>query len=183
MRSHLYARRTLLACALCAGVAACSSSPGSPATAAPPASASSASSAPATTPASSPGASAGDTAAQQTIAANWTAFFDPKESAAKRLSVLQDGQQLAAALKTLSNSSTSSQTSAKVLKVTVLSPTQAKVTYDLLLSGKPVLTNQSGTAVLQNGTWKVGTATLCGLLALNAGGKTSSLPAACKSAG
>jgi hypothetical protein len=46
-----------------------------------------------------------------------------------------------------------------------------------------VLTSQSGVAVLQDGTWKVGTATLCGLLALNAGGNTKSLPAACQSAG
>jgi hypothetical protein len=38
--------------------------------------------------------------------------------------------------------------------------TTAKVTYDLLLSGKPVLTNQSGIAVLQDGIWKVVTATL-----------------------
>jgi hypothetical protein len=36
------------------------------------------------------------------------------------------------------------------------------VTYDVLLSGKPVLTNQSGIAVLQDGTGKVGTATLHG---------------------
>jgi hypothetical protein len=38
--------------------------------------------------------------------------------------------------------------------------TTAKVTCDLLLSGKPVLTNQSGIAVLQDAIWKVGTATL-----------------------
>jgi hypothetical protein len=72
--------------------------------------------------------------------------------------------------------------SAKVIKVMVTSSFQAAVTYDILLSGTPVLINQKGTAVYQDGTWKVGDASFCGLLTLEAGGKTSSLPAACKSA-
>jgi hypothetical protein len=83
----------------------------------------------------------------------------------------------------MANSSTAAQTSAKVIGVTVLSPAQAKVTYNILLSGKPVLTNQSGTAVLQDGTWKVGAASFCGLLALQNGGSTKSLPAVCKPGG
>jgi hypothetical protein len=75
-----------------------------------------------------------------------------------------------------------SQATAKVTKVTVTSPTQAKVTYTILLSGSPVLKNQAGVAVLQDGTWKVGLASFCGLLALENSGDTSSLPTACKSA-
>jgi hypothetical protein len=73
--------------------------------------------------------------------------------------------------------------SAKVTKVTLVSPTQAKVTYSILESGQPVLSNQTGVAVYQDGTWKVGIASFCGLLAMENGGKTSSLPAACKAAG
>jgi hypothetical protein len=65
----------------------------------------------------------------------------------------------------------------------MVSATEAKVKYDILLNGKPVLTNQSGIAYLDGGTWQVGTATLCGLLYLNAGGKSNLLPAACKTAG
>lgn len=72
--------------------------------------------------------------------------------------------------------------SAKVTKVTQVSTSQAEVTYDILLSGTPVLSNQKGEAVYQDGTWRVGDASFCGLLTLEAGGKTSSLPAACKSA-
>lgn len=180
MDRRQYVRQSLLVCAVCAALAACgSSSPSSPGTTAPAASATS--SAPASTPASSPAAAATGTATQKTIAANWTAFFDPKEPASKRAGLLQDGAQLASALAGMASSGTASQTSAKVIGVTVLSPTQAKVTYDLLLGGKPVLTNQSGTAVLQGGTWKVGVASVCGLLALQAGGSTKSLPAVCKS--
>jgi hypothetical protein len=38
-------------------------------------------------------------------------------------------------------------------------------------------------AVKQDGTWKVGVASFCGLLTVENNGKTSGLPAACKSAG
>ena len=52
-----------------------------------------------------------------------------------------------------------------------------------VIGGQSALANQAGVAVLQDGTWKVGLASFCGLLALENGGKTSGLPAACKSAG
>jgi hypothetical protein len=55
----------------------------------------------------------------------------------------------------------------------------ADVTYNIVVGGSPALSNQTGTAILQNGTWKVGDASFCGLLALENGGKTSGLPAAC----
>jgi hypothetical protein len=45
------------------------------------------------------------------------------------------------------------------------------------------LPNQTGTAVNQGGTWKVGVASFCGLLTLENNGNTAKLPAACKSAG
>jgi hypothetical protein len=67
--------------------------------------------------------------------------------------------------------------------VVLVSPAQAKVTYSILLGGQPALSHQTGVAVKQGGTWKVGVASFCGLLAVENGGKTSGLPAACKSAG
>ena len=42
--------------------------------------------------------------------------------------------------------------SAKVTAVHVISATQATVTYDIYLGGKPALSNQTGTAVYQDGT-------------------------------
>jgi hypothetical protein len=171
-------RKALLASALCAGLAACSS--GSSPSAPPKASTAPATSAPATTPASSPSAAAITTPTQKAIATNWTAFFNPKEPAAMKGGLLQDAQQFAATLKALGAAPTAAQSSAKVTAVTVLSSSQAKVTYDILLGGKPVLPNQSGTAVLQGGTWKVGAASFCALVALQSGGSTKSLPAICK---
>jgi hypothetical protein len=170
MRSHLLARRVMsapaLGLALVAAVAACSSS-----------STSSVSPPPPTHPASSAPASSGATAL---ITANWQAFFNGKTSAGKRITLLQNGQTYATVIDAQSSSGLASSASAKVTKVTVTSPTQAKVTYNVLLGTTPALTNQSGVAVYQNGTWRVGDASFCGLLALENGGKA---PSVCSSTG
>jgi hypothetical protein len=165
MNIHKAVSSILLACALGAGVAACGSSSTSSAPAAP-----------------APAASSSANAESQ-IKANWIAFFSPKTPVAKRISLLQDGQQFAPIIQSQASSGLASQVSAEVSKVTLVSPTQATVTYSILEGGKPVLSNQTGVAVDQDGTWKVGVASFCGLLALENGGKTSSLPAACKAAG
>jgi hypothetical protein len=101
----------------------------------------------------------------------------------KRVSLLQDGSQFASIIRSQAGSGLAAQASAKVAKVTVMSPTQAKVGYSILVSGQSALPNQTGVAVLQDGTWKVGVASFCNLLALENGGSTSKLPPACKTAG
>jgi hypothetical protein len=67
---------------------------------------------------------------------------------------------------------------AKVTSVTVKSPTSATVIYNITAAGTSLLSNQSGTAVYQNGVWKVGDASLCNLFKLVPGG---TVPAACSS--
>lgn len=119
---------------------------------------------------------------ESAIAANWTAFFNPKTPVARRISLLQDGERFAAAIKSQASSSLAAQASAKVTKVTLISATQAKVTYTVLENRKPAVSNLTGVAVLQNGTWKVGTASFCNLLAMENGGKISTLPPACNTA-
>jgi hypothetical protein len=121
-------------------------------------------------------------AAQRAIAANWAAFFNPKTSASKRVDLLQNGQEFATVINEQSGSALASQVSANVSKVAVTKPaSQAAVTYSLLLAGKTALSNQSGTSVYQDKTWKVGLASFCGLLTLENGGSSASLPSACKS--
>ncbi|MDX6395793.1 MAG: hypothetical protein QOJ73_6856 [Streptosporangiaceae bacterium] len=164
-----------LACALGAGLAACSSS-GSPA-----ASSSTASSSPPASSASASAATGG--AAVQKITANWTAFFDAKTPTATRISLLQNGPTFASIIKAQAGSGLAATATAKVTKVVVTSPTQAKVTYSILVGGQPALAGQSGVAVYEGGIWKVGVASFCGLLNLEFAGNTSSLPAACKTAG
>jgi len=161
----------VLACVLAAGVAACSSSgnnSGSGATSAPAASA------------SAPG---GSSAAASQIKTSWTTFFDAKTPAAKRITLLQDGQKFATIIKSQAGSGLAASATAKVTKVTVTSPSQAKVTYSILIGGSPALANQHGVAIKQGSTWKVGLASFCGLLTLENNGNTASLPSVCKTAG
>ena len=64
--------------------------------------------------------------------------------------------------------------------MTVNSATSATVTYAIVSGGTTLLGGQTGTAVYQDGMWKVGDASLCNLFKLVPGG---SVPAACNSAG
>jgi hypothetical protein len=142
-------------------------------------------SAPAATPsktAAAPAASSSSSSDVKTIETNWAAFFNPKTPVAQRVALLQDGSQFASVIRAQAGGGLASQASAQVTKVTMISTAQAAVTYNILLAGTPVLKNQSGTAVLQGGTWKVGVASFCGLLTLENSGNTSKLPPACKSA-
>ena len=172
MRFQLVARRIVLApvvgLALAAAVVACSSSGSS-----------SASSAPATSaPASSATASSsGNSAAVAQITANWEKFFNASTPTSQRVALLQNGAAFAVAITGLSH--LVSGLGATVTSVTVTSPTSATVKYNLTASGSSLLSGQSGTAVYENGTWKVADASLCGLLKLVPGGST---PAACSSA-
>jgi hypothetical protein len=179
MRFRLVARRVFLGAALgltlASAVTACSSSSSSASSSAP------SSSAPASSaPASSASASAGHSNAAAQIKANWEAFFSGTTSAAKKISLLQNGQKFAGVIEAQAGSGLAKSASAKVTAVSVTSPAKATVTYDILLAGKPALTHQTGQAVHQDGTWKVGDASFCALLALENGGKA---PSVCSSAG
>lgn len=165
-------QQIMLVCALAAGVAACSSSSNN--------SGSGATSAPASSASASSG---GGSAAAAQIATNWTTFFDAKTPVAKRVALLQDGQKFATIIKSQAGGGLAASATAKVTKVTVQSPNQAKVTYSILIGGSPALANQSGVAVKEGGTWKVGLASFCGLLTLENNGNSSSLPSVCKTAG
>ena len=164
MKARWSVPQILLACALGAGVAACGSS--------------STSSTASSTPKASPSASSSMTASE--VAADWTAFFSAETPQATRVRLLQDGSTFAAVIKTQSSSSLAKEATAKVTKVTTVSPAQADVTYSILLSGKTALSGQKGVAVYKDGTWQVGVASFCGLLATENADSTSGLPAACK---
>jgi purine-cytosine permease-like protein len=175
MRFPLVARRIIvapaLALALALAVAACSSS-SSPTSSAP------SSSAPASSaPASSAPASAGNSAAVAQITTNWEKFFNSSTPNSERLTLLQNGSAFGSAISGLT--SLVSNLGAKVTSVTLTSATAATVKYNLTSGGSSLLNNQTGTSVLENGVWKVGDATLCGLIKLVPGG---TLPSACSSA-
>ena len=170
-------------------VAACGSGGGSSSGSSPsasasgPASSAASSAAPssAAPSASSAGGSSGggSSAATSQIKANWGAFFNPKTPVAKRVSLLQNGQTFASIIKAQASSALASSATSSVSAVTVESPTQAKVTYSILVGGSPALKNQPGVAVKQGGVWKVGDQSFCALLTLENNGKA---PTACAGA-
>jgi hypothetical protein len=182
MRFPLVARRVILApalaLALAASVAACSSSSSSSSSAA--ASSAAASSAAASSPAVASASATDSAAAVAEITANWEKFFSASTPTAERAALLQNGGAFAAAISALSKIPLASGISAKVTGVTLTSATTATVTYDIVAGSTSLLSGQKGTAVYQDGTWKVGDPSLCGLFKLIPGG---SVPAACSSAG
>jgi hypothetical protein len=174
MKAHRTLQLVVLVGVLGVGIAACGSSSNN----------SSASSSPsASTPATSAPATSASGSAAATITTNWEKFFNAKTPVAQRVALLQSGPVFASIIRSQAGSGLASTASAKVTKVTVTSPSQATVKYSILIGGSPALSNQSGVAVLQGGTWKVGLASFCGLLTLENNGKTSGLPSLCKTAG
>jgi len=184
MRFRPLARRGTLAPALVLALAltaaACSSSSTSPAS-----TSTSSAPAPSSAPASSApaGTSTGgnnSAAAVAEITANWEKFFASSTPVSEKVTLLQNGRLLEPAIKALYALPLANNIAAKVTAVTVNTPASATVTYNLTSGGSSLLSNQKGTSVLQGGTWKVGIASLCGLLKLVPG---ASVPAACSSAG
>lgn len=180
MRLPLVARRIIVApvlgLALALAVSACSSSSSSSSSTA---SAPVSSAAPVSSgPVSSAPASSDNSAAVAQITANWEKFFNSSTPNSERVTLLQNGNAFAGAISGLT--SLVSNLGAKVTAVTLTSATTATVKYDLTAGGTTLLSNQTGTAVLENGVWKVGDASLCGLIKLVPGGTE---PSACSSAG
>ena len=108
------------------------------------------------------------------ISQAWARFFAGTTSASDKQALLENGSAFAAAIAAQANSPIAKSTMAIVSKVTVVSADEAQVTYTISIGGLPALTNQTGTAVLVNGVWKVGAASFCQLLSLE--GQT---PSAC----
>jgi hypothetical protein len=182
MRFPLVARRIILApalaLALALAVTACSSSSSSSSSSASTAASSApASSAPASSaPASS--SSSGNSSAVAQITTNWEKFFSASTPLSQRVALLQNGSNFSSAINDFSKLPLAGGIGAKVTGVTVNSATSATVTYAIVSGGTTLLGGQTGKAVYQGGTWKVGDASLCGLFKLVPGG---SVPAACNS--
>jgi hypothetical protein len=173
MRTHRQTVTVIGACALAAALAACGSS-GKP-------SGSNTTTPAATTPSSTSTTSPSTAASIAAIKTNWTTFFDFQTATSKQVSLLQDGSAFTSAINGMKGNPIASGANAKVLSVTNVTPTMATVKYDVLLGTAVALPNQTGTAVYEDGTWKVGDGSLCGLLGLEL--KKSQLPPACSSAG
>ncbi|WP_233289194.1 hypothetical protein [Kitasatospora sp. MBT63] len=169
-----------LAVALAAGCSSSSSGSGSSASAAPSVSISvsgpSASVSIELSPSpSATGSAPADVAGATTqVTTNWEKFFDPATSLADKSALLENGEQLVPVLQGFASDPRVGQVKAKVTDVAFTSPSSATVTYTLSLQDQVVQQDATGQAVLVNGTWKVSTSTLCGLVTL--AGSASAVP-------
>jgi len=123
-------------------------------------------------------------AAVAAITANWKTVFNGKAPIPRRLALVQDGSQVAAFVQAQAKTSfgqAATGSTATVSAVTITSPSQATVHYQVLLLGTPLLKNQVGTAIYQDGVWKVAIASFCGLAYLEYPKGSPKLPAACRS--
>jgi hypothetical protein len=184
MRSRVLARRVLLApvIGLAFITAACSSSSNTTSTSPPASSSAPAPSTPAPSASSLAASSSAGSSSGSAISAiktNWEEFFNGKSSAATKISLLQNGQKFASVINAQAGTGLAASATATVTAVVVESPTTATVSYNIGVSGAS-LNNQTGTAVYENGMWKVGDISFCALLTLENGGTA---PAICKSAG
>jgi hypothetical protein len=170
MNAPRYFAQAVAACALAALVAACGSST---TTTTPPSSSTS-------TPASSTSTPASSSAAVATITKNWEAFFDAAKTPTNtRIGLLENGSQFPP--KDLAATGIASSATAQVTSVSSVTASTAVVKYNVLLDGTPALKDQTGTAVYQDGTWKVGISSFCSLLTLEkTSGFISSVPSVCR---
>lgn len=112
-------------------------------------------------------APADSVAAQSEIKKNWATFFDPKASADDKVKVLQNGDAMRPLIAAFAGDPNAAKSAAKVTDVEFTSATEADVTYDLLVGGKPALPDSKGTSVHQDEVWKVSVKTLCALVQLS----------------
>ena len=112
---------------------------------------------------------------QAQIKSAYEKFFSGKTPVSDRVALLQNGSKFKGLVSTFASNPLAKNVRAKVSSVTLQGANKAKVVYVVSFAGTS-LPKQTGTAVRQNGKWKVGDASLCKLIAL--GGTT---PSACKS--
>ena len=113
--------------------------------------------------------------AQAQIKSAYVKFFSSKTDVAEKAKLLENGEQFKPVIRAFASNPLASNVSATVSSVTLEGKKRAKVVFVVEFAGAS-LPKQTGTAVRENGTWKVGNASLCRLIAL--GGTT---PSACKS--
>lgn len=115
-----------------------------------------------------------DAATKAAIAKAYATLFGTTATLSQAEAAVQHGGKFAAAIKKESQSSFAKKSGARVGTATLVSPNTAKVTFSVLVGGRPLLKDEPGYAIKEHGTWKVAAKTFCGLLKLN-----GAAPSAC----
>jgi hypothetical protein len=114
-------------------------------------------------------------AAEAQIKSAYQKFFSGQTSVSDRAAVLQDGAKFKSVIQAFASNPLAKNVNVTVSSVKLQGANTAKVVYTVKLGGV-ALPKQTGTAVLQTGSWKVGDASLCKLVSLQ-----GSTPSVCKS--
>jgi hypothetical protein len=120
------------------------------------------------------GGGGGGSSDSDQIKSAYSTFFSGQSSVPDRVAVLQDGPRFKPLVTSFANNPLAKNVTATVSSVTLQGADKAKVVYTVKFGGTSLPT-QTGTAVKENGTWKVGYRGLCKLVALS-----GTTPAACK---
>lgn len=122
------------------------------------------------TTAAAAAAAVADEAVSQEVTDVYLAFFDGKTPAATRASLVENGDVFLPVLEGMAAQPQSLATTATVEGVTAVGSDAAEVSWTLLMDAAPVLPDQSGEAVRQDGQWKVAAVTFCTLMAIQGSG-------------
>lgn len=122
-----------------------------------------------TTTAGAAGAAA-DPATTEAVTNAYVTFFNGSTPPAERAALVENGDVFLPTLEGMTANPQAMGTTATVEGVTLTDPENAEVKWTLLMNGAPVLPDQSGAAIQEDGTWKVTATTFCTLLAIQGGG-------------
>jgi hypothetical protein len=113
----------------------------------------------------SPATTSSAAADKAQIKSAYEKFFSGQTSVSDRVALLQNGSTFEGVIRGFASLPLAKNVNVTVSSVTLEGGDNAKVVYTVKL-GSAGLPKQTGTAVRQNGTWKVGYASLCKLVAL-----------------
>ncbi|MCZ4551280.1 hypothetical protein [Gordonia rubripertincta] len=115
-------------------------------------------------------AAAADPAITEAVTTAYETFFDGTAPIEERSKYVENSAVFGPVLQGMTANPQAAGTSAVVKEVTLESPDKALVTWDLKVGDSPGLPDQSGEAVLVDGTWVVAGVTFCTILAVQGSG-------------
>lgn len=105
-------------------------------------------------------------AAEAEVRANFATYFDSETPEADALALAEDVDEIIETLRQAQGASPGGHRTVAVKSVTFTSETTADVTFDIVLDGNVLLPDFAGSAVLDEGVWKISRKTNCDLSAL-----------------
>lgn len=115
-------------------------------------------------------AAAADEQTTQEVTEAYVVFFTGTTPPAERAALVENGDTFLPLLEGMTADPQATATAATVEGVTSTGDDAAAVQWTLMMNGAPVLPDQSGEAIREDGQWKVSAVTFCTLLAIQGDG-------------